>query len=321
MTIANQFDVTPAQSPISPLSRLITAILKIGPIFNVARGRAKKMMRQRAEHIGKHWGTEVETLRHNHPWEEALGAIADPELVYPDYYLQPFHAYDQGNLSWEAAWEFEIAALTVHSRIWGTPTADGDGRLRGNYHQVLGEVMATKPQRILDLGCAAGLSTFSLQDCFPQAEMTAIDLSPYFLAVAQYRSQQQQRTIAWHHRAAENTGFEDQSFDLVSASLMFHELPTTAAIAVMKEAKRLLRPGGYFAIMDMDPYSEKRQKMPAYVLTLMKSTEPWIDQYFNLDLAEAFEAVGFLPPTVQAHTPLHRVIVGQVPRNGAMEGE
>ena len=31
--------------------------------------------------------------------------IEDKGVTYPPYYLQPFHAYSEGNLSWQAAFE------------------------------------------------------------------------------------------------------------------------------------------------------------------------------------------------------------------------
>ena len=34
--------------------------------------------------------------------------IENKTLCYPDYYLQPFHGYDDGNLNWEAAQENEV---------------------------------------------------------------------------------------------------------------------------------------------------------------------------------------------------------------------
>jgi len=40
---------------------------------------------------------------------------------------------------------------------------------------------------------------------YPQAKITGLDLSPYFLAVADYRSQRNAQ-INWVHAAAESTG-------------------------------------------------------------------------------------------------------------------
>ena len=50
----------------------------------------------------------------------------------------------------------------------------------------------------LDLGCSAGLSTRALAEAFPSAQVTGLDLSPYFLAVAEYR----ERFVALCHLQA-----------------------------------------------------------------------------------------------------------------------
>ncbi|HTL89266.1 MAG TPA: class I SAM-dependent methyltransferase, partial [Leptolyngbya sp.] len=118
--------------------------------------------------------------------------------------------------------------------------------------------------------------------------------------------------LHWLHAAAESTNLPAASYDLVSACLLFHELPQTAAIAILQEARRLLRPGGHLAIMDMNPQSEIHAKMPPYILTLLKSTEPYLDQYFALDLASAIVDAGFAQPTLTCNTPRHRTLIAQV---------
>ena len=47
-------------------------------------------------------------------------------------------------------------------------------------------------QQIVDLGCSTGLSTLELNRAFPQAQITAVELSPYFLAVARFAQRQRQ---------------------------------------------------------------------------------------------------------------------------------
>lgn len=299
-------------------SRLVNGVLAIKPLANLAKNRARNMMIQRAESIGVHWRQEVQTLRSRGceaefapEWEQDLTQVKNPELKYPDYYLRPFHAYEEGNLGWLPATEVEVAAQAVHARIWPEAGAKGDTQLRQSYHNVLKDQLPQAPQAILDLGCSVGMSTFALQETFPQANLTGVDLSPYFLAIAQYRSQQRDLPVSWVHAAAESTGLPDQSFDLVSACLVFHELPQEAAIAIIREARRLLRPGGHLAIMDMNPGSETFAKMPPYVLTLLKSTEPYLDQYFALDFRQEMEAAGFTQPTVTCNSPRHRSIIAQ----------
>lgn len=300
-------------------SQFVNRVLAIKPLANLAKNQARSMMIKRAESIGVYWRQEVQALRARQEdqefspcWEEELAQIQTPDLVYPPYYLTSFHAYEQGNLSWEAAMEVEVAAYAVHARIWPEGGAQGDALLRQSFHQALQQQIAEPPQDILDLGCSVGMSTFALQSVYPQARLTGVDLSPYFLAVAQYQARQQHAAVTWLHAAAEQTGLPDQSFDLVSAHLLFHELPQSAARAILQEARRLLRPGGYLAIMDMNPQSEIYAKMPPYILTLLKSTEPYLDEYFALDLEQAIEQAGFVAPTVLWNSPRHRTLVAQV---------
>lgn len=291
-------------------SRLVNGLLAIAPLANFAKSRARNMMIKRAESIGVPWRENVKRLSDRN-WDEDLAELTNSEVQYPAYYKTSFHAYDEGNLSWKAAWEVESAARAVHAQIWSEGDVSGDPMLRQSYSQAIQASIKKTPTKILDFGCGAGMSTFELQDIYPEAEVTGIDLSPYFLAVAQYRGQQNSKNVHWIHGAAERTGLADSSFDLVSACLMFHELPTSAAIAIIKEAQRILRPGGYLAIMDMNPQSEIFLKMPPYILTLLKSTEPYLDQYFALDIEKAFSDQGFFAPNITTNSPRHRTIIAQ----------
>lgn len=324
-----------SDASLSLTSRLVNGILAIKPIANLAKNRARNMMIQRAETIGVYWRDEVKRLRsRNQPtefsptWTEELAQVTNLNLKYPDYYVCSFHAYEEGNLGWEPAMEVEVAAHAVHARIWKDGGAAGDARLRQSFHEVVAQSLPTPPQDILDLGCSVGMSTFALQSVYPQARITGLDLSPYFLAIAHYRSQSEgmesqnlphhptrkadSPAPQWVHAAAEATGLPDASFDLVSAHLLFHELPQSAAIAILKEARRLLRPGGHLAIMDMNPESEIFVKMPPYILTLLKSTEPYLDQYFSLNLRQEIYNAGFEEPAVTCNSPRHRTVIAKV---------
>ena len=323
-------DMTATVSAPTFTSRLVNGVLAIKPLANLAKNRARQMMIKRAESIGVYWTKEVAELKAR-DWNTDLAAVKNPELQYPDYYVTSFHAYEEGNLGWEPALEVEVAACAVHARIWDKEgVAEGDLNLRQSYHEALkaqlDKELAEMPTDIVDLGCSVGMSTFALQSAFPNAKLTGVDLSPYFLAVAKYRSERRaagkgdriQGTNAqtpaptWVNAAAEATGLPDAAYDLVSACLMFHELPQDAAIAIFREARRLLRPGGHLAIMDMNPKSEIYAKMPPYILTLLKSTEPYLDQYFALDIEQAIYDAGFERPTITSNSPRHRTVVAKV---------
>ncbi|WP_242040998.1 class I SAM-dependent methyltransferase [Leptolyngbya sp. FACHB-261] len=290
--------------------RLVTGLLAVKPVAALAKLGARNMMINRAESMGVMWRSEVQKLRQR-DWQSDLEAVTNPEVTYPDYYLTSFHAYEDGNMNLEAALEVEVAAYAVHSRVWSEPKRDGDACLRQSYHSLLQQAVPA-PQNILDIGCSVGMSTMALQEVYPTAQVVGLDLSPYYLAVAQHRYREQGRQVQLVHAAAEQTGLPDQSFDLVSMFLVCHELPQAATVAIFREARRLLRPGGSLAIMDMNPSSEIYRKMPPYVLTLLKSTEPYLNEYFTLDIEQALVEAGFNSPTVTSNSPRHRTVIATV---------
>ena len=297
-------------------SRLVNGVLSIKPLADLAKHQAREMMIKRAERIGVPWRQESQALLARN-WDAELLSVQNPNLVYPKYYLTSFHAYEKGNMSWEAATEVEVAARAVHAGIWPEAGAQGDAKLRESYHEIVKAQITKTPENIVDLGCSVGMSSFALQEIYPQAKIVGVDLSPYFLAVAQYRSQQRKaeseegKSPTWVHAAAESTGLPGNSFDLVSIFLVCHELPQKATMEIFREARRLLRAGGHLAIMDMNPKSEAYKKMPPYILTLLKSTEPYLDQYFGLDIEKALVDSGFAAPTIACNSPRHRTVVAE----------
>jgi ubiquinone/menaquinone biosynthesis C-methylase UbiE len=314
MTVANS---APSKN-IGLVSRLVNSILAIAPIFNIAKQRARKMMIERAESMGVNWLQIVADLQ-KQDLDGELSKVQNPNIQYPEYYLRHFHAYEEGNLGWLPATEVEVAAYAVHSRIWndGEPLVQGDARLRQSYINIVKEKLSTTPQNILDIGCSVGMSTFVLHEAYPEAKITGLDLSPHFLAIANYNTRTKHPELAksqqvrWMHSTAEYTGLPDNSIDFVSCFLIFHELPQDASRQILREIRRVLRPNGYFALMDMNPYSDIYMKMPPYILTLLKSTEPYLDQYFAFDMATELVAAGFEEPLIMANTPRHRTIVAK----------
>jgi ubiquinone/menaquinone biosynthesis C-methylase UbiE len=302
------------------VSQVVNSLLSIKPLAKFAKNQARELIIKRAESIGVAWREDVKFLRSrggaeplSPQWEADLAKIANPTLKYPAYYLTSFHAYEQGNMSWDAAMEVEVAAYSVHAKIFAETGRTGDTQLRQSYHDLVTQALSTAPQAILDIGCSVGMSTFAMQEVYPAAQLTGLDLSPYFLSIANYRAEHQQSTqINWVHAAGESTGLPAHSYDLVSLFLICHELPQTATHEIFAEAKRLLKPGGHIAIMDMNPASEIYAQMAPYILTLLKSTEPYLDRYFTLDISQALVDAGFEAPTITPNTPRHRTVIAQV---------
>jgi ubiquinone/menaquinone biosynthesis C-methylase UbiE len=297
-------------------TQVVNGLLAVKPLAAFAKNRARNLIIKRAESIGVAWRNDVKTLKARNTdkpfdptWEQELTQIKNPKIVYPDYYLTSFHAYSEGNMGWEPAMEVEVAAYSVHAKIFAETGKNGDQQLRQSYHQILQENISQTPQQIVDIGCSVGMSTVAMQSVYPQAQITGVDLSPYFLTVANYRHGKE--NIKWVHAAAEHTDLPADSYDLVSLFLICHELPQKATLEIFEEARRLLKPGGHIAIMDMNPASEIYSQMPPYILTLLKSTEPYLDQYFSLDIDLALQTTGFESIKIFANSPRHRTVIAK----------
>lgn len=64
--------------------------------------QARNRIAKRGLRIGIDIGEEVAKLQ-SVPWEERRQQVTDPHVQMPDYFNRRFHAYAEGNLSWEAA--------------------------------------------------------------------------------------------------------------------------------------------------------------------------------------------------------------------------
>jgi len=307
--------------------RVVGTLFGIDPIFNLVAKKAREAIIARGEKIGVSWVERVDGLKqHMDELETQYEQINRPRVIIPEYYQKPFHAYKEGNLGWNPAIEFEAASLSVHAPTYTSGPSeleeDGDAKLRGNFHARMKEMLDTyafTPSRIVDVGCAAGMSTLRLQASFPQAEVVGVDLSPYMLAVAKYNLDsrpelahiKKEGRVDYVHAAGEDLGLPDASVDLVSICLVNHELPNEAARKVFREAHRVLRPGGALAFMDMDPTAPAFQRIVKnpMLFALFKSTEPWLKEYVVLSLPSELQAAGFSRMDVKGNSPRHRTVV------------
>ncbi|RQH18233.1 SAM-dependent methyltransferase, partial [Okeania hirsuta] len=106
-------------------TKLVNGILSIKPLANFAKTQARKMIIKRAEKIGVPWRKQAKELSERN-WDREWEIVNNPNLSYPEYYLTSFHAYEKGNMSWEAATEVEAASLAVHANIWPELGIAGD---------------------------------------------------------------------------------------------------------------------------------------------------------------------------------------------------
>ncbi len=297
-----------------PLGWLIDRLLAVEPLRQLMFLQARQLIIRTAERRGIAWRERRQELQEQA--EPLLALSTDPAVAPPAYYQARFHAYDAGNLCWAAACEAEQATASMALRVWPSETLEPEQaqeRLRQAIFAAIDPSLSAPVRRALDIGCSVGVGTLALKHWLDRREgsdvaVEGLDLSPQMLAVARVRDPEG-RIRAWHHAAAEASGLPEASFDLLTLQFVCHELPAPATRAVLAEAARLLRPGGVVALVDQDPDSEVIRRLPAPIATLLKSTEPYLEEYFGLDLPAALEQAGFRAVRRVACDPRHRVLV------------
>ena len=112
-----------------PLSRFVNVLISIKPLYAAMKAGARVVLKNSAEKAGVPWERAERALARQPvaaELEALRAALANPRVVYPDYYTQPFHAYDEGNLCWLAAREIEAATASMAIRTFRN---SGDPRL------------------------------------------------------------------------------------------------------------------------------------------------------------------------------------------------
>ncbi len=261
------------------------------PLFEWLERNTQKMMWRRLEGMVRPHATELEAALDALP-AHPLGSLhLDPDLELPEYYSETeFHIQPGGVWSGAAnTFVYEVGAKVV---MLGQ---NDDYR----FHRLFVET-AIPPRAygdILDLGCGFGKSTRPFVDAFPGANVVGIDLSEPNLKLAHHQAEQLRKPIAFYQRAAEATGFNAGSFDLVTATMLIHELPMPVLRRVLAEALRVLRPGGLLAVLDFAHTGD------AFHDAVMdghgaRNNEPYMPHLFKTDVPRLLAEVGFVTPEV-----------------------
>ena len=106
-------------------------------------------------------------------------------------------------------------------------------------------------QKVLDICCANGFGTGILASTFPACSIDALDLNPQMITVAR-RNNAHIKNIHFQVADCTHLPFPDNSFDMLTAFLALHELPTNLLGSAMKEITRVLKPGGFLFVFELN---------------------------------------------------------------------
>lgn len=105
---------------------------------------------------------------------------------------------------------------------------------------------------ILDFGAGIGGSVEYFNKHLPDARLTCIDVSEKSLELGRARMGDRARFIAFDGKTLP---FPDASFDLCFAACVFHHIPHAEHVGLLREFRRVLRPGGLAFIVEHNPWN------------------------------------------------------------------
>lgn len=158
-------------------------------------------------------------------------------------------------------------------------------------------------QNILDMGCGTGTLTLLIKQTQPNATVYGLDVDAQVLGIARNKAEQARKTIVLHQGTATCLLYPDGSFDCVFASLMLHHLTQEDKRRALKEAFRILKPGGELHVADFGKPHDRTMRLISLAVR-------WAEQIHDnvLGLLPVFmEEAGFCPVE---ETSRYRTVAG-----------
>ena len=179
-----------------------------------------------------------------------------------------------------------------------------------------------KPAKILDAGCTIGHNTLPWAQTFPDAEVTAIDVAAPVLRYGHARAESMGVPVHFRQMDATAMKFEDNTFDVVFSSMFLHELPLKDIQTYLKEAHRVLKPGGLLWQMELPPMNQ----MPAYDNFYLNwdtyyNNEPFYGTFRRQDYRKLLTDAGFGADEFMEATMPRYTFVGEEAYKEALSGD
>lgn len=219
--------------------------------------------------------------------------------LYPDYYLNDFHYQTDGWLSSRSAERYEVSTETL---FLGRQDAMQRRALVALKRFLLRNDKERNPERVLEVACGTGRFATFFREEFPDVDdLTLVDLSLFYLESARendaYWRQRKGGTVTtaptFVQANAEELPFEDESYDVVFCTYLFHELPDEARVRSAREMARVVKKGGIVVFTDSNQLGD-RPVLDRNMGNFEKMNEPYYKSYIETDLVTLFEQFGLV---------------------------
>ncbi len=193
----------------------------------------------------------------------------NPDMKLPEYVKHEIHIQPGGYVG---------SPFAGHMYHYGTNAFYTGRNYQDELHRGSAQRMPIpadgKVKRILDVGCGLGQLTCALKERFPDAEVWGIDVGGPMIRYGHLRAVERGVDVNFSQRLAEDTKFPDNHFDIVTSYIAYHEIDPAGTAASVKEAWRIVRPGGVWYPLDFKLTGAQRR-------TAYGSYRSWMDHRWN----------------------------------------
>jgi len=218
--------------------------------------------------------------------------------LYPEYYMNTWHFQTDGWLSSTSAGVYETSTETLflgqQDAMQRTTLVPLSGHLKGR------DLAGCK---IMELACGTGRFATFVKDNFPDATVTCLDMSPFYLQEARDNfehwcelrgdTQGSAPGAEFLQAPAEDIPAEDGSYDAITCVYLFHEITQEVRRRVVSEMYRVLKPGGMVVFTDSIQVGD-RPELDANIDAFTDFNEPNYTDYVRTDLGALFKSEGFV---------------------------
>lgn len=225
-------------------------------------GRRAQLTEQLAEAAGDGAGTLT------------LNSSVELPSWYTDFdiHIQPGGFYSDDM----SAYVYEFGARIVMLR-------DNDGY---KFHKLFTQTALPElpaAERVVDIGCGFGKSTRPLAGKYPGAEIIGLDLAAPGLRLAHAEAAAEGLALSYRQADGRATGLESGSCDVVTGTMVLHEMPSDAVRETIQEAARLLKPGGALRFLEFQPTGDPFRDATVFEHA-ERNNEPFFRDLFGSDL-------------------------------------
>ncbi len=124
--------------------------------------------------------------------------------------------------------------------------------VRSAQWQLVAQAGIAPGHTVLEIGAGTGTVLLLAKRAVGSATVIGLDPDVQALAFARRRAVHDGLQLRLDHGYADRLPYPDGSVDRVLSALMFHHLPGAEKVAALREAHRVLNPGGSLHLVDLD---------------------------------------------------------------------